>query len=163
MAKKIISLVILILLPVVFFIFNRTWETAAAKTEVNFTITDINGQIFCSQDLKGKVVLIDFWATWCGFCRLSIPILNSLYSRYGEKGLEIISISSESEASLRLFAKQNSIIYPVAEDKNNLAADFGVYGIPTRFFINQQGQIVQRSIGFQDKESLQSAVKQLLK
>lgn len=135
-----------------------------AKEAPDFILSDINGKRIGLSDFKGKVILIDFWATWCPFCRESIPILKSLYSDYKDKGLEIVGIALEYDGgeTLRRFAKEKSIAYHLAVGEERLATEYSAYGVPTRFLINREGKIVKKFIGYQDKEIFVAAIKQLL-
>lgn len=130
----------------------------------DFTLSDIHGNPLRLSDFKGRVILIDFWATWCPFCRASIPILNSLYNHYKDKGLEIIGIALEYDGgkTLKRFTKDKNIAYPLGVGKERLAIEYSAHGVPTRFLINRKGEIVEKFIGFQDKEVLEAAIKELL-
>ncbi|OGX42937.1 MAG: hypothetical protein A3H41_03245 [Omnitrophica WOR_2 bacterium RIFCSPLOWO2_02_FULL_45_28] len=135
-----------------------------AQPAPDFVLTDIHGDTLRLSDFKGKVVLIDFWATWCPFCRSSIPILKSLYDEYKDKGLVIIGIALEYDQgqTLKRFAKEKQISYPLAVGTERLAAEYSAYGVPARFLINRQGEIVENFIGFREKGIFESAIKQLL-
>ena len=135
-----------------------------AKAAPDFVLTDIYGNPLRLSDFEGKVILLDFWATWCPFCRESIPILKSLYSEYKDKGLVIIGIALEYDQgqTLKQFAKEKSIFYPLAVGKNRLAREYFAYGVPTRILINRQGEIVESFIGFREKEVFESAIQSLL-
>ena len=135
-----------------------------AKPAPDFVLTDIYSNTLRLSDFKGKVVLIDFWATWCSFCRKSIPVLKSLYGEYKDKGLVIIGIALEYDQgqTLKQFAKEKKISYPLAVGKERLATEYSVYGVPTRILLNRKGKIVEKFIGFQGKEILESAIQDLL-
>ena len=135
-----------------------------AQLAPDFVLTDIYGNTLRLSDFKGKVVLIDFWATWCPFCRESIPMLKSLYEEYKDKGFVVVGIALEYDGgrTLRRFAKQKNIAYPLAVGKESLATEYSAYGVPTRFLINRQGEIVEKFIGFREKEVLESAIQELL-
>lgn len=159
MRKKICFLLGFLILTCLF-----AYSAGLAQEAPDFTLSDISGNSLRLSDFKGKVVLIDFWATWCPFCRESIPILNSLYNDYKDKGLEIIGIALEYDGgrTLRRFAKEKNIAYPLAVGEERLATEYSAYGVPTRFLINRKGEIVEKFMGFQDKEILEAAIKELL-
>jgi thiol-disulfide isomerase/thioredoxin len=129
-----------------------------------FSLSDIYGQPLRLSDFEGKVILLDFWATWCPFCRESIPILKSLYEEYKNKGLVIIGIALEYDQgqTLKRFAKEKKISYPLAVGKERLATEYSAYGVPTRILLNRTGKIVEKFVGFQDKEVLESAIQDFL-
>ena len=100
------------------------------------------------ESLRGKVVLINFWATWCGPCRLEIPDLNALYQTYNEKGFEILGISTDdSKAQLIKFINAYNIFYPILyEDRitmSKLQMEYGVFSIPLSILINKKGEIIR--------------------
>lgn len=121
----------------------------------DFELTTIEGNKVKLSDLKGKVVLVDFWATWCGPCISSVPTLNSLYEKYKEKGFEILYVSVDSEADLHKiapFKQKHKIGFPVLLDGG--AKDlYSVKSYPTNIFIDKDGKVRYRSIGFDDEES----------
>ncbi|MEE8330063.1 MAG: TlpA disulfide reductase family protein [Thermodesulfovibrionia bacterium] len=134
------------------------------KKAPHFTLSDIKGKSVSLSDFKGKVILIDFWATWCRFCRLSIPMFASLYDEYRDKGFEVIGIALEYDGGkkLKIFAKENRIPYTLLVGSEKLARKYLAFGVPTRFLINRKGEIVKRFIGVSDRDIFESAIKKLL-
>ena len=114
----------------------------------DFTLTTMNDSIYTLSELEGKVVLINFWATWCGPCRMEIPEFNELHKNYHEKGLEILGISvSDNKKQLKNFAKSFAVDYPLlygnARDINKVMRDYGgVYAVPSSFLVGKWGSIV---------------------
>lgn len=143
---------------------TKAEEITFFRKAPDFTLSDVHGKIFNLAELKGKVVLVDFWATWCPFCRQSIPDLKSLYSDYKDEGLEIIGVALEYDGgkALRKFVEEKNITYTVVVGNEKLAKEYSAYGVPTRFLINRQGEIVEKFIGYQDKDVLEAAIKKLL-
>ena len=100
-------------------------------------------------DLRGSVVLINFWATWCGPCRMEIPDFNELYKKYNDKGLEILSISiSDSYQQLIKFKNAYNMFYPILygnqKDMMKIQRDYGgIHSIPISFLINKKGEIIR--------------------
>jgi len=93
-------------------------------------------------DLKGKPVLVEFWATWCPPCRQTIPHLNKIYEKLHPKGFEVVGITDEPNQTIRSFVKSVPIDYPVASDRRNLGAEFGITSIPHAFLVDKSGKIV---------------------
>ncbi len=131
----------------------------------DFTLQDLSGQPVHLSDFKGKVVILDFWATWCSPCRQEIPHFVSLYDKYKSKGLEIVGASLDQGGVLVVapFVKDQGIHYSVvmADDKTTQAYG-GVVGIPTTFIIDRQGRIVQKYVGYRDEQVFESAIQPLL-
>ena len=114
----------------------------------DFTLTAMNDSIYTLSELEGKVVLINFWATWCGPCRMEIPEFNELQKNYHEKGLEILGISiDDNKKQLKNFAKSFAVDYPLlygsARDMNKVMKDYGgVYAVPSSFLVGKEGSII---------------------
>jgi thiol-disulfide isomerase/thioredoxin len=93
--------------------------------------------------LTGKPVLVEFWATWCPPCRKSIPHLNEVYAKYKDKGLTIVGITNEDEATVKKFQEKIPMNYNVAINApQELLEQFGVDGIPTAFLVDKTGKVV---------------------
>jgi len=94
-------------------------------------------------DLAGKPLILEFWATWCPPCRASIPHLNEIYSKYQDRGLQIVGVTNEDKPTVKAFLKQTPIKYHIAFDKGGeLGKFFKVRGIPHAFLVNAEGKIV---------------------
>jgi thiol-disulfide isomerase/thioredoxin len=116
----------------------------------DFTLTALNGQEITLSQLKGKVVLLDFWATWCGPCRESIPHLIQLYTTHRENGLEMIGMSVDKgdEEIVRRFTESTKIPYPVVIAPEEVVRNYEVTAIPTAFLIDKEGKVRERVMGF---------------
>ena len=115
-------------------------------------------------DYKGKVVIIDFWATWCGPCRKGIPDLVDLKAKYGDK-IEIIGISVDDDrtvADVPGFLSENKVNYPVAyADQAVVNAYGGIEAIPTSFVIDKEGNIIDKHVGLVEKSAYEEAINRL--
>lgn len=113
---------------------------------LDLKVTGINGTTIDLAQLRGKVVLLDFWATWCGPCMMDLPQVKATYDKFREKGLEIIGISlDEDKERLLAVVKDRGITWPQYFDnaggENSLAERFGVRGIPTKWLVDKQGKV----------------------
>ena len=119
----------------------------------DFTLQALNDSSYTLSKMEGKVVLINFWATWCGPCRMEIPEFNELHKSYHEKGLEILGISvSDNKKQLKNFTKSFAVNYPLlyggTREMNKIMKDYGgVYAVPSSFLIDKKGKIVWKYPG----------------
>ncbi len=138
----------------------------ADKANLGFTVKDMNGADVRLADYKGKVILINFWATWCAPCKVEIPAFIDLYDRYKDKGLVILGISGDDDApTLRSFASEMKINYPVlvGRDQEQLLDAYGpLFGYPTSYIVGRDGAICGRHIGPATKEQFEREIKALL-
>jgi len=128
-------------------------------------LTDLEGNTVSLAALKGKVVIIDFWATWCPPCREAIPDLIDLKKQYGAKGLEVVGISLDDNGSriLPRFVHDFGINYPVVIGSEEIAAAFGgILGLPTTFIVDRDGMIRSHFMGYIDHKRMEAAVTGLL-
>ena len=120
----------------------------ARRQQAGFTLTDLQGKSWTLKDLKGKVVLVNFWATWCPPCQKEMPDLEALYKRFQDQGFVILAISEDEETDkVKPFITERKISYPILLDPgqkvNNL---FQVDGIPKSFVYDREGKLVAQSI-----------------
>jgi cytochrome c biogenesis protein CcmG/thiol:disulfide interchange protein DsbE len=115
-------------------------------------------------DYKGKVVLLNFWATWCGPCKVEIPAFVELYDKYKDKGLVIVGISvDDSPEQLQAFMKEFHMNYPVLQMHPDVETAYGpFYGYPTSFFIARDGSICKKHLGPATREQFEQEIKALL-
>ncbi len=112
-----------------------------------FTLKDLSGKSWTFSELRGKVVLVNFWATWCPPCRKEMPDLEALYARFGSKGLVVLGISDEEMAKVEPFIRERKVSFPVLLDPGGKVNDlFVVEGIPKSFVYDREGKLVAQSI-----------------
>ena len=119
---------------------------------LDFSLEDLNGNTVKLRDLKGKVVFLNFWATWCPPCRLEMPTMEELHQEFSGQGLVILAINyRESPDKVRSFVKQHGLTFTTLLDKEEKV--FGLYrawSLPTTYLINKNGEIVGKVIGYRD-------------
>jgi thiol-disulfide isomerase/thioredoxin len=126
-------------------------------------VADISGHRFDLSSYRGKVVVLNFWVTWCEPCRAEIPELIELHNRFRDRGLAIIGIALEDDlASVQNASKQLNVNYPVALGDKRMSAVFGGVGFPTTFVIGRDGRIYSKHMGATNLKVLQDEVEQLL-
>jgi len=130
-------------------------------------VVTMSGQNVTLANYKGYVLVIDFFATWCGPCKKSIPHLIALNGSYNKKGLQILGLSADDEGDnvfVKGFVADKGINYPVAMANEDLLADYGVRSLPTLFVINKKGTVVEKYQGFNDEiaASMEALIKKLL-
>jgi peroxiredoxin len=112
-----------------------------------FTLKDLSGKTWTFSELRGKVVLVNFWATWCPPCRKEMPDLETLYSRFGSKGFVVLGISDEEAAKVEPFIHERKVSFPILLDPGRKVNDlFVVNGIPKSFVYDREGKLVTQSI-----------------
>jgi thiol-disulfide isomerase/thioredoxin len=117
----------------------------------DFRLKTIEGQEITLSALKGKVVLLDFWATWCGPCKESIPHLIQLYKGYQEKGFELIGMSTDKPGDVemvRRFIHSMDIPYPIIMTPEEVARNYKITGLPTTVLIDKKGRVREKIVGF---------------
>ncbi len=117
------------------------------RADANFTLTDLNGHQWTLKSLRGKVVVVNFWATWCPPCRKELPDLEQLSQRFKDQGLVILALSDEDVAKVKPFVEQRNLTYPVLLDSGGkVAKEYDVEGIPKTFVSDREGKLVAQAI-----------------
>jgi thiol-disulfide isomerase/thioredoxin len=131
----------------------------------NFKLKNAAGQPVELAKLHGKVVVVNFWATWCGPCRAEIPGMLDIYQKYKGKGLEIVGISVDQDGwgAITPFVKKLNITYPVVLGNGEVTDAYGgIDAIPTTFFVDRNGRVLQRHVGYMSKDDFEKAVRSFL-
>ena len=129
-----------------------------------FSLKSLDGKTLALADLKGKIVVVNFWATWCPPCREEIPDFVEFYNENRAKGLEIVGVSVDEMTAqqIRPFVDKNKITYPVAMVTNKILKDYGpIPAIPTTFVIDKKGVVRHAQEGMMDKASLTALFQKL--
>ncbi len=140
--------------------------SALAAPAPEFTLSNAAGQAVSLTQLRGKVVYLDFWASWCGPCRQSFPWMNEMLSKYQAQGLEIVAVNLDtSRADAEKFLEKNPAAFSVVFDPTaTLPPQYGVKGMPTSYLIDPSGEIILQHSGFNasHRESLEASIQQAL-
>jgi len=117
------------------------------RQQADFTLMELNGNTWTLKEQRGKVVLVNFWATWCPPCRKEMPDLETLYKQFKDQGLVILAISDEVEGKVRPFVAEQKVTYPILLDPGRKVNDiFQIEGIPKTFVYDRNGKLVAQSI-----------------
>jgi peroxiredoxin len=139
-------------------------KTGPAK--LDFTLKDMNGASVRLADYKGKVILLNYWATWCGPCKVEIPDLVALQNQYKDKGFVVLGVSQDDDPeTLRSFAGAFKMNYPILVGRDEpevLDAQGPLWGLPTSYLIGRDGTICTRHLGPATKDELEREIKALL-
>lgn len=132
--------------------------------QLDLTVKDMNGASVRLADYRGKVIVLNFWATWCGPCQLEIPELVETYAHYKDQGVVVLGISIDDSAeTLRAYAPQKNINYPVLLMQDDVDEAYGpIFGVPVTFFIGRDGTISRKHFGPVTKAQVEREIKALL-
>ena len=132
----------------------------------DFSLSVLEGETKSLSSYKGKVVFMNFWATWCGPCRSEMPSMESVYKKFSDKGLEILAVNcAEDKATVSSYMKDEGFTFPALLDLDGrVSLNYGVQSIPTTFLIDRDGMIVMRLVGSIDWDSpkIHAALESLL-
>ncbi|MFZ0818550.1 MAG: TlpA disulfide reductase family protein [Candidatus Acidiferrales bacterium] len=123
------------------------------RQQANFTLTELRGNTWTLKDLRGKVVVVNFWATWCQPCRREMPDLEALYERFKDQGLVILGISDEDASKVKPFIAAQKVTYPILLDPGRKVNDlFRMDSIPKTFVYDRGGKLVSQSIDMRTRK-----------
>jgi thiol-disulfide isomerase/thioredoxin len=145
---------------------GKTNSIPADAKKLNLTLTDVDGNVINMRQHLGKVVIIDFWDTWCGPCKMEIPHFVNLYSQYKDKGFVMVGVAFAKNGvpAVKDLSRQLNINYTNTIFNEEAKAIFGApNAIPTTYIIDQTGEIVDKVVGARDKSYFEGKIKSLLK
>lgn len=121
----------------------------------DFALKDLDGNVVSLKDLRGKVVFVNFWATWCPPCRLEMPLMEELHKEFGNQDLEILAINyREGPEEIKAFYDQYHLTFATLLDREETVFDlYRAWSLPTTYLINKRGEIVGRVVGYRDWHS----------
>ncbi len=124
----------------------------------NFTLKDINGEEVKLEDYRGKIVFLNFWATWCPPCRDEMPSMEKLYTKFKDKNFIMLAVDyEESSRVVKEFSEKLSLTYPILLDSDGtVGSKYGAFAIPVTYLIDQQGYLIGKAVGPRDWASNES-------
>ncbi|MCX5800254.1 MAG: TlpA disulfide reductase family protein [Candidatus Eisenbacteria bacterium] len=131
----------------------------------DFELSSLEGQKISLSQFRGKIVILDFWATWCKPCRLELPHFVALYEEFGNDALQIIGVSLDQVGSdeVASFVKEWKIPYVIVMGNGEVTKSYGgIKGIPTTFVIDKRGNVYRKYVGYRDKEVFERDIRALL-
>ena len=134
-------------------------------TAPNFELATLDGQRVKLSDYRGKAVLLNFWATWCGPCKVEMPWFVELQKEYGPQGFQIVGVAMDDASTddITKFAKDLGVNYPILLGKEAVGLSYGgVNVLPTTFFLDRSGKVVAREFGLQSRSVFVDHIKQAL-
>lgn len=171
----VLVVVIAVVVGMIFFAGRMHKKTAAAggalqgdsvgKIAPDFTLTTLDGKKVKLSDYRGKAVLLNFWATWCGPCKVEIPWFMELEKQYGPQGLVVLGVAMDDDGkdSVPKFAREMKIDYTVVLGNDDVADQYGgVEGLPTTFYIDRDGKIVKKVAGLVSHSEIEDGIKSAL-
>jgi thiol-disulfide isomerase/thioredoxin len=134
------------------------------KDAPDFALKDLQGKQVKLSDYRGKAVLLNFWATWCGPCKIEMPWFVELQKQYGPQGLEIIGVALDDSGkdTIQKFAKDMGVNYTILQGQDAVGDAYGAIGLPTSYFIDRSGKIIDSAAGLVTRSEIEDNVKKSL-
>ena len=134
------------------------------KEAPDFALQDLQGKQVKLSDFRGKAVLLNFWATWCGPCKIEMPWFVELQKQYGPQGLEIVGVALDdsSRDEIQKFAKEMGVNYTILQGQDAVGDAYGAIGLPTTYYIDRNGKIIDSASGLVSRSEIEDNVKKSL-
>ena len=135
------------------------------KIAPDFSLQTLDGKTMRLYDLRGKAVLLNFWATWCAPCRIEMPWFVELQKQYGPEGLQVVGVAMDDASPQEIsdFAKEMGVNYPVLLGKEAVGEAYGgVQFLPENFYIDRNGKVVDRAFGLKGRGEIEDEIKQII-
>lgn len=167
LALVVVALVVATMLYVGVHRARRTGTTRLTQSSVapDFSLPSLEGKNIRLSDLRGKAVLLNFWATWCSPCKIEMPWFVELQKEYGPQGLQIVGVAMDeaSKEDIAKFAKDMGVNYTILLGKESVGDQYGgIPALPETFFIGRDGKIVDKIIGLKGKGEIEEAIQKAL-
>jgi peroxiredoxin len=135
------------------------------KMAPTFALADSKGAMVNLADFRGKVVMVDFWATWCHGCKTEIPWYMEFQKKYADRGLSVIGVSMDDDGwkSVKPFLQENKLNYPVVTGNQDLAKEYGVDSMPVTLLVDRDGRIADSHSGVVNKDAFEQEIRMLLR
>ncbi len=158
-------------------LINQSVAPLEGKPAPAFTLENLSGKQVSLASYRGKAVLVNFWATWCGPCKIETPWLVKLREKYAQQGFEVLGISAEGDgvkpsdkaawdkdkAAVAKFAQQEKVPYPMLMDGDSISQPYGgVDDLPTSFFVDRKGTVVAAQVGLTSESTIEANIKKAL-
>jgi peroxiredoxin len=163
--RKDLMKVVLVMMLVALMVGTALPAPAGDKPAPNFVLKTADGKTVELKKLTGKVVVVNFWATWCGPCRAEIPGMLDVYTKYKSKGLEIVGISLDRGGwdAVNPYVEKTKITYPVVLGTSDVAEAYGgIQAIPATFVVDKKGNIVEQHVGAVSAADFEMMIKKYL-
>ncbi len=140
-------------------------STANGAQAPDFALPTLDGTTLRLSDLRGKAVLVNFWATWCGPCKIEMPWFVELQKQYGPQGFQIVGVALDDTSKDKIadFAKEMGVNYPIVMGTDKVGDEYGVQGLPTTFYLGRDGRIVGRTFGLVSHSEIEKNIQAALK
>lgn len=137
---------------------------AKGKQAPDFTLQDLDGKPVKLSDFRGKAVLLNFWATFCGPCKVEMPWLVELQKQYGPQGLEIVGVALDDSGkdTIQKYAKDMGVNYTILQGQDSVGDAYGAVGLPATFYIDRNGKIVDSALGLVSRGEIEDDIKKAL-